>query len=346
MVDLRSDTVTKPSPDMRRAMAEAEVGDDIFGEDPTVNRLQQKAASLLGKEAALFVPSGSMANQAVIYAQTRPGDEIICHEQSHIYLYEGGAPAALAGCSLKLLAGERGQFTPEAARAAIRPADSHNPHTSLIAVENTHNRGGGSVWPIEPIAALRDIADECQLTMHLDGARLLNACAAKGCAPTEYTQYFDTVSTCFSKGLGAPVGSVVAGSAETIQRVHRVRKLFGGAMRQAGIIAAGALFALENNIDRLVDDHVRAKRLANALAELPGITISPDQVETNILYFDMGGCGPSAVSFCDAMKQLGVLLQPVGATRIRAVTHLDISDGDIEKAIDALNQVLATLPAV
>ena len=344
IVDLRSDTVTKPSPEMRQAMAEAEVGDDVLGEDPTVNRLQEKAAILLGKESALFVPSGSMANQAAIYVHTRPGDEIICHEHSHIYLFEGGAPAALAGCSLKLLSGEDGQFTPEAARAAIRPSDSHYPRTSLIVVENTHNRGGGSVWPLEQIAALRDVADEFHLSMHLDGARLMNACAAAGCTPTDYTQYFDTVSTCFSKGLGAPVGSVVAGNSETVHRMHRVRKMFGGGMRQAGIVAAGALFALEHNLDRLIDDHARAKRLAGALAELPGISINPQRVQTNILYFDVAGGNATAESFCESLKLLGVLLQPVGSTKIRAVTHLDIADRDIENAVDAIRQTLAAWP--
>ncbi|MBU0716698.1 MAG: threonine aldolase family protein, partial [Planctomycetes bacterium] len=239
-VDLRSDTVTRPSPAMRRAMADAEVGDDVFGDDPTVNRLQEKVATLLGKEAAIYVPSGSMANQTAIRAQTQPGDELIAHKDSHCYHYEAGAPAALSGCSFRLVEGERGLFDAPTVRAALRPTNSHFPQSALIVVENTHNRGGGTCWSIDVIAEIRQVADEHGLRMHLDGARLMNACAAGHHKPTDYTRYFDTVSMCFSKGLGAPVGSAVAGSTQTIKRVHRFRKMFGGGMRQAGIIAAAA----------------------------------------------------------------------------------------------------------
>lgn len=342
LVDLRSDTVTRPSPQMRKAMAEAEVGDDVFGGDPTVNRLQENVASLLGKEAAIYVPSGTMANETAIRAQTQPGDEIIAHADSHTYHYESAAPAALSGCSLNLLSGERGLFHAGDVRAAVRPADSHYPRSALVVVENTHNRGGGSIWPVDRIGAIREVADEFGLRMHLDGARLMNACVATGRSPTEYTQYFDTVSICFSKGLGAPVGSAVAGPADVIQRVHRFRKMFGGGMRQAGIIAAGALYALEHNIDRLAEDHANAKRLAEALAEMPAVTIDPDTVETNIVYFDVEVSTGTAKALCDALLERGVWMLPLGPQRVRAVTHLDVSREDVDPAIAVLREVLAT----
>ena len=353
IIDLRSDTVTKPSLEMRQAMAQAEVGDDVFGDDPTINRLQEQVAELLGKEAALYVPSGSMANQISIRAHTQPGDEIICHADSHIYHYEAGAPAALAGCSLRLLPGERGMFTADDVRNAIRPLDSHTPFSRLIIVENTHNRGGGSVWPIDRIAAIRTVAQEFDLRMHLDGARLMNACVATGCKPREYAKHFDTVSMCFSKGLGAPVGSAVAGSKETIGRIHRFRKMFGGGMRQGGIIAAGAIYALEHNIDRLAEDHANAKYLAESIAALPGITVDPDSVQTNMVYLNIDnerstaekhgvGGGRTAAELCATLKHQGLLLLPVTPRRIRAVTHLDISRDDIEQAISILQEVIGS----
>ena len=343
MVDLRSDTVTKPTPGMRRAMAEAEVGDDVFGDDPTINRLQETVAELFGKEAAVYVPSGSMANQVSIRAQTQPGDEIIAHADSHIYHYEGGAPAALSGCSLRLLPGDRGLFDATAVREAIRPLNSHFAQTRLVVVENTHNRGGGSIWPMAEIEAVRQVATEAKLKMHLDGARLMNACVATGHKPSEYAQHFDTVSTCFSKGLGAPVGSAVVGSKETIERVHRFRKMFGGGMRQGGIIAAGALYALEHNVDRLADDHANARRLAEAVAEMPGVSIDLEAVETNIVYFDVHGSGASpAQVLCDALHAEGVWMLPVAPRRLRAVTHLDVSREMIDRAIEVMRRVLAS----
>lgn len=339
-VDLRSDTVTKPSEAMRQAMAKAEVGDDVFADDPTINRLQDKMAELLGKEAAIYVPSGSMANQTSIRSQTQPGDEIICHQDSHIYHYEAGAPAGLSGCSLKLLAGERGLFTAESVRAAIRPTDSHFPQSALIVVENTHNRGGGTIWSIDEIAKIRDVADEFNLKMHLDGARLMNACVATGHKPTDYTKYFDTVSICFSKGLGAPVGSVVASTKDMIRRVHRFRKMFGGGMRQGGIIAAGALYAIENNIERLAVDHANAKKLALAIADMPGVSIHPETVETNMVYFEVSESTGTARSLCDTLHDQGVWVLPVAPQRVRAVTHMDVLEADIDKAIAILHQTL------
>jgi threonine aldolase len=280
-----------------------------------------------------------MANETAIRTHTEPGDEIICHVDSHMYNYEGGGPAALSGCSMRFLHGPRGLFTAEEVRAAARPVNCHFPQSALVIVENTQNRGGGSVWPLKPIARIHDVARELGLKMHLDGARLMNACVVTGHEPSEYAAHFDTVSICFSKGLGAPVGSAVAGSKETIRRVHRFRKLLGGAMRQVGIIAAGALYALENNIERLVEDHINAKRLALALADLPHVEIDPDAVETNILFFNIAPGWGTAQKACDALRQEGVWVLAESAQRVRAVTHLDVSQDDIERAIAAFKRV-------
>jgi len=344
MVDLRSDTVTKPTPEMRQAMAVAEVGDDVFGDDPTINRLQDCVAALLGKEAALYVPSGSMANQAAIRAHTQPGEEIILHEDGHIYHYEAGAPSGLSGCSLRLLPGDRGQFTAEDVRGAIRAPDSHYPLTSLVLIENTHNRGGGSIWSVDEIARIREVADEHGLKMHLDGARLMNACVATDRKPTDYTRYFDTVSICFSKGLGAPVGSAVASTEPTIRRIHRFRKMFGGGMRQGGIIAAGALYALDHHVDLLAEDHANARRLAQAVAAMPGVSVEVERVETNIVYFDVDSSVGTAKSLCDRLFEAGVRMLAIGPQRVRAVTHLDVTTEGIDRAVDALTRVLTAAP--
>jgi threonine aldolase len=338
-IDLRSDTVTRPAPEMRRAMAEAEVGDDVFGDDPTVNRLQEKVAALLGKEAALFVASGTMGNEVAIRALTSPGDEIITNRYSHIYLYEGGAPAALSGCSFQLLEGARGLFDAEAVRAGVREDDSHMPRTRLVVVENTHNRGGGTVWPMARIEAVAAAARAHGLALHLDGARLMNACVASGHAPADYARHFDTVSICFSKGLGAPIGSVVAGTRDVMGRAHRARKMFGGGMRQAGVIAAAALYALEHNVARLAEDHAHARRLADALAGMRGFSIDPATVETNIVYFDVDPALGDAPAFCRALHAEGVWMLDVGPRRVRAVTHLDVSGEAIEEAIRVIGRV-------
>ena len=335
-IDLRSDTVTRPTLDMRRAIAEAEVGDDVLGDDPTVLRLQERVAVLLGKEASLFVPSGSMANQASIRAQTQPGDEIICHADSHIYHYEAGAPAGLSGCSLRLLPGDRGRFDAPAVRDAVRPSDSHYPRSSLVVIENTHNRGGGSIWSLSAIADIRSVAKECGLAMHLDGARLMNACVATGLKPTDYTTYFDSVSMCFSKGLGAPVGSIVAGNATLIRRVHRIRKMLGGGMRQVGVLAAAALYALDHHVERLAEDHENARRLGEVLASLPGVSIDPRSIETNIVIFDVSERVGPAKAICDALRVEGVWMMAIAPQRIRAVTHLDVSRTDIDRAATIL----------
>ncbi len=337
-IDLRSDTVTRPTVEMRRAIADAEVGDDVFGEDPTVNRLQERVADMMDKEAALFVPSGSMANQTAIRAQTQPGDEIIAHGDSHIYHYEGGAPFALSGCSIRFLSGAGGLFTAEQVADAVRPPDSHFPRTRLVVIENTHNRGGGTIWSLDAIREIRTVADEHGLSMHMDGARLMNACVATGHSPADYAQSFDTVSTCFSKGLGAPVGSAVAGSREVIGRVHRFRKMFGGGMRQAGHLAAAAVYALDHHVERLADDHANARRFATALADIPGFIVDVEAVETNIVYVDLSSDVCSARDFCDRVGAKGVRILPVAPHRIRAVTHLDVSTADIDRAVHVILQ--------
>ena len=341
MIDLRSDTVTKPSPAMREAMAKAEVGDDVFGEDPTVNRLQETAARLLGKEAALFVPSGTMANQLAVRLHTRPGDEIIVEAGAHVVRYESGAAAGLSGVQTCWLAGTRGVLQPEQIEAAIRPPEYHNPPTTLICLENTHNRGGGTVYPLDQIKAIRKVAMARGIAMHLDGARLFNAVVAAGIPAADYARHFETVSFCLSKGLGAPVGSLICADKERIVKLRRLRKMFGGGMRQAGILAAAGLYALDHNIARLAEDHTHAKRLAAALAELPGVGIDPAHVETNIVVFDIGETRRTADEVLAALKAAGLLLVPFSKTTLRAVTHLDVSSDQIEQACAILKKVLA-----
>jgi len=340
MIDLRSDTVTRPTPAMRRAMAEAAVGDDVLGDDPTVNTLERRVAERLGKEAAVYMPSGTMTNQTAIRAHTEPGDEIILEAVAHSYFFEGGGPAALSGVSCRLLAGERGIFTAEQVRAAVRPRNYHYPFSKLVCVENTHNRGGGSIWPLERIAEVEKAAREAGLAMHMDGARLWNASVATGIPEREYAKYFDSVSVCFSKGLGAPVGSALAGTAKFIDRARRFRKMFGGGMRQAGIIAAGALFALENHRARLAEDHANARRLAEGIARLPGVALDPTTVETNIVIFRTSTMPPA--EWMARLKALGVLVLAGSADTIRAVTHLDVSAAQIDEAIAAFAKAAHT----
>lgn len=339
-IDLRSDTVTKPTPAMRKAMAEAEVGDDVFGEDPTVNALQEKVANLLGKEAALFVPSGTMANQLSIKSHTEPGDEVIIEASSHPYNFEGGAGAALSGIQFQCLRGVRGILDASQIEEAIRPADHHFPVTKLVCLENTHNRGGGSIFPLEKMAEIYRLAKSKGLLVHLDGARLWNASMATGIKPNEYAQWADSVSVCLSKGLGAPIGSLVAGSKLFIDRVHRFRKMFGGGMRQVGIIAAAGIYALDHHLERLKEDHQNAKRLAVSLKEFKGVSIDPKHVETNIVIFDVANTAMTGVQVAEAMKKEGVLIHAIGKTQIRLVPHLDVTAEDIEKALKAFKKVL------
>src|SRR5262245_9200683 len=345
IVDLRSDTVTRPSRGMLDAMTRAPLGDDVLGDDPTVISLQERFAAYVGKPAACFVPSGTMANQLSIRAQTEPGDEVIAHEDSHIIHYETGAPAALSGCMIRVLRGARGQYTAADVEQVIRPENIHSARSKLVVIENTHNRGGGSIWPLAEVERVTATAREHGLRAHLDGARLWNACVATGLKPTQYTRHFNTVSCCFSKGLGAPVGSAVAGDAETIKRVHRFRKMFGGAMRQAGLLAAACLYAMEHNIERLAEDQANARRLAEGIGNMPGLSIAPDQrergVETNIVYFDLAPSAPmSAAEFCEKLKAEGVWMLPTAPRRVRAVTHLDVSREMIDRALLAIESAL------
>lgn len=341
VIDLRSDTVTKPTTAMRKAMAQAEVGDDVYGEDPTVNKLQDTAAALLGKKAALFVPSGTMANQLAIRAQTQPGQEVIVESKAHIVRYEQGAAGALAGVQLHWVAGERGLMGVEQVEAAIRPKDPHTIQTALICIENTHNSGGGTIYPLATIERIRAVASAHRIPMHLDGARLFNAVTATTLPPASYAQHFETVSLCLSKGLGAPAGSLLlSNDLALIDKARRFRRMYGGAMRQAGILAAAGLYALEHHVGRLKMDHDNAKRLARRLQQIPAVTINPQHVETNIVIFDVVDHRLSPAAIVAVLKEEGVLLNAIGATSFRAVTHLDVSTGAIDQAADIIARVL------
>jgi len=321
MIDLRSDTVTRPSEEMRRAMYEAPVGDDVFGEDPTVNRLEEYVAELLGKEAALYAPSGTMTNQIGIHVSTSRGDEILVHEGAHVYNYEAGAPALLSGVQVRPLPGRDGVISPETVRDAIRPEDDHFPRQRLLCLENTHNAAGGKVYPLEEFARRHG------LRVHLDGARLFNAQVATGIPAREWAAHADTVSVCSSKGLGAPVGSLLAGDAETIRRARRARKAFGGGMRQAGVIAAAALYAFRNNVERLAEDHERARRLAEGLAAA-GYEVEPP--ETNMVLVRV----EDVPGFLRKLAERGVLATPGRPGYVRFCTHLDVGDEEIERAVE------------
>lgn len=331
-IDLRSDTVTKPDAAMRAAMAAAEVGDDVYGEDPTVNALQEAAARRIGKDAALFVPSGTMANQAAIRVLTAHGDLVLASDGAHILRYESGAAAALSGVQIATV-GRAGAFDADDVRRALTPPDHHHPPCTLVAVENTHNTSGGRVFPWDVLQDVVAVARERGLRLHLDGARLFNAEVASGIAAARWAEPFDTVSFCFSKGLGAPVGSVVCGSAATVDRLHRVRKMLGGGMRQAGILAAAALHALEHNVARLAGDHVHAARLARGLLEL-GLAVEPFP-ETNIVLFAV----PDRPDFGIRLREAGVLVNAVAPGRFRAVTHLDVSSEDVDEALVRIRRV-------
>ncbi len=332
-IDLRSDTVTRPTAAMRRAIADAEVGDDVYGEDPTVRRLEEQVAALLGKEAALLVPSGTMANQIALRAQVRPGDKVIIGEGAHVWMYESGALAALAGAQTHVLAGD-GRFTAAQVRAAYTPADPYLSPTTVVAVENTHNMGGGLVWDQAEVEAVVAVAHELKMAAHLDGARLWNAAIATGKSERELVAGFDSVSVCLSKGLGAPAGSLVVGGKELIRACHRFRKMYGGGMRQAGVLAAAGLHALEHHRERLAQDHEHARQLAGALAEVSGLSVDRTKVMTNIVMVDLQR-GTSAQLVAAARAQ-GVWMGAVGPRRVRLVTHLDVDRAGVEAAIAAL----------
>ncbi len=338
IIDLRSDTVTRPTPAMREAMLRAEVGDDVLGDDPTVIALERKVADLLGKPAALFVPSGTMANQVAIRAHTEPGDEVIAHEDSHILHYETGAPAALSGVMSREARGERGLFDVGEVERLFRPESPITPRSRLLVLENTQNRGGGAVWPRELFSRVAARGRELGLKVHLDGARVWNASAASGIAPAEYARHVDSVACCFSKGLGAPVGSMVAGEAAFIARCKRFRKMFGGAMRQSGILAAAAIHALDHHRERLKVDHEHASMLAEAVSRTRGLRMA-FPAETNIVIFDVDAALGTAAQVCERLKAAGVWCLPFGPQRVRMVTHLDVSREMIERACEAVREI-------
>jgi threonine aldolase len=338
MIDLRSDTGTRPTPAMRAAMMHAEVGDDVFGEDPTVNALEERMAALFGHEASVFCPSGTMTNQIAVNIHTRRGDEVICDEGAHIYRYEGGGVMATSGSSVKLIQGDHGRFTAEQVEASINDRKAHwLAHTSLVNIENTCNRGGGAVWDLREVDRIRNVCDAHGLGLHLDGARIFNALTVTGEAPEAWGRRFDTLSVCLSKGLGAPVGSVLIGSGERIAAARRVRKRLGGGMRQAGLLAAACLYAMDHHVQRLTDDHRRAKDLERALLELPFIAaVMP--VETNIIILTLAG-DRMAAPFIAALRERGILAAAFGPQMVRLVTHLDVDDAAISHTISVLQEL-------
>jgi threonine aldolase len=340
IIDLRSDTVTRPSQKMREVMVSAEVGDDVYGEDPTVNRLQDAVAEKLGKEAALFVPSGVMANQLSVKVNTQPGDEVIVEQDSHIFNYETAGAAFLSNVQLHTIKGNHGVLLAEQIIPEIRPSIYYNPRTSLVCLENTHNKAGGTIYPIEEIRRIHDLVHERNIALHLDGARLWNASVASGIPPMEYSKFFDTVTVCFSKGLGAPVGSAIAGSREKIESARKYRKIFGGGMRQAGILAAGALYALDNNIARLAEDHNKAKLLAEQLGGIDGVHIDIKYVQTNIVIIDIRERKETAAEIIARSKAEGILISDMGPFVLRAVTHMDVSAAQVKRAAELLKTIL------
>ncbi len=339
VIDLRSDTVTKPTPAMREFIARAEVADDVHGEDPTINELQRRTAELLGKEAALYVPSGTMSNQIAVKVHTQPGDELLCEATCHIYTYEAGGPAVLSHVMCRTIPGDFGVLDVDDFEGMIRPPNEHYVRTRLVCLENTHNRGGGRVQPLENFARITAWAREHGLATHLDGARIMNAVVKTGIPAAEYAKHFDTVSICFSKGLGAPIGSALAGPAELIAKARRVRKVLGGSMRQGGIAAAGALFAIQNNIARLREDHDNAQIIAAAIRETDGLRLAPPKVETNIIWFDVDRELGTAAEVVARVKPHGVLLSTGGPQTLRACTHLDVSRAAAERAAEIIRSV-------
>lgn len=346
LIDLRSDTVTRPSPEMRRAIAEAPVGDDVLGDDPTVLRLQDFAADLFAKEAGLYLPSGTMSNQAALHAQTKPGDEIFVHAQAHIVENEQSGAAVLSGLQTRVFDSEDGTLD----RAAMAhyfhiDDDAHHPYTTLVTVENTHNYCGGVVYPIEELRELRSFCDQRGMILHMDGARVCNASVASGVPLRDIAALVDSISVCLSKGLGAPIGSVLLGKAEMITRAHRARKLFGGGMRQVGIIAAAGLYALQHNVERLADDHRRARALGERLARVPGLTVDERKLQTNMVFAGTRDSGMSAESVVELLASFGVLAVNNAPWSVRFVTHLDVDDADVEEAGELVARALESVSA-
>jgi threonine aldolase len=340
LIDLRSDTVTRPTPEMRRAMAAAEVGDDVFGDDPTVNSLQEFAADLLGKEAGLFVPTGSMGNQVSLAVLSSPGDEVVCEAGAHFLHYEGGSVAAHLGLVARPLSGERGVISADRVAAMLREGDDHNPRTAVVAMENTHNSAGGRVFPIDEARAISKVCRDQKVGVHLDGARLFNAQAATGIPAREWAACADTVTFCFSKGLGAPVGSMVVSTAGAIAEARRIRKRLGGGMRQVGVIAAAARVALETGVERLAEDHANARRLAEGLADLDPVAVDIESVETNMVFLSLEPFGISAPEVSNAMRERGILTLGLPGHSMRLVTHRDVSAAGIETALAAFKGCL------
>ncbi|QHS23659.1 low-specificity L-threonine aldolase [Virgibacillus sp. MSP4-1] len=339
MIDLRSDTVTKPTDKMRQASLEAEVGDDVYGEDPTIKKLEAKAAEITGKEAALFVTSGTQGNQLAVLTHTRPGQEMILEEDAHIYKFEGAAISALAGVQPRPIKGTKGAMNPEDLEAAIRPDDIHFPETGMIGLENTHNQSGGTILPLENMKEVYEMARRNQVPVHLDGARLFNASVASGISVQTYASYTDTVQFCLSKGLGAPIGSIIAGSKDFIQRARKWRKRLGGGLRQAGIIAAPGMVALTDMVDRLAEDHKNAKNLAQGFDRIDGLNVEND-VETNIIVLNVKGTSYTASEFVERLKERGILAGALGPDSVRLVTHLDVTSEDIETALTIIKGII------
>jgi len=341
VIDLFSDTVTRPTVEMRRFMCEAEVGDEQKGEDPTVNRLQEMVAELLGKEAAVYLPSGTMCNEIALKVHTRPGDEVLADRTSHLIHFEGGGPGLLSGVLMTSIDGERGVFTAAQLREAMHARSRYSPRSSLVSVENTSNLGGGRVWPLATVQEIGAVARSLGLASHMDGARLLNAVVASGTPARSYAAAVDSVWIDFSKGLGAPVGACLAGTRAFIEEAWRYKQALGGAMRQAGIIAAGGVYALRHHVQRLAEDHEHARILASGIAGLPGIDLNPAHVETNIVIMDVAGTGLTAQALADRLyAEAQVRLSVMGERRLRAVTHLDVSRKQIDTAVDAFARVL------
>ncbi|MEY4149690.1 MAG: hypothetical protein RL555_294 [Bacteroidota bacterium] len=337
IIDFRSDTVTKPTPGMQEAMQQAAIGDDVFGEDPSINALESKTAELFGMQAAIYCPSGTMTNQIAIKCHTQPGDEIICDENSHIYQYEGGGIAFNSLCSVKLLAGNFGRISATQIEGAVQPDDVHRPISRLVSLENTSNRGGGSCYDFAEIQRIRAVCNKHQLALHLDGARLWNALIAKNESAIQYGQVFDSISVCLSKSLGCPVGSLLVGNHSFIKKARRIRKVFGGGMRQAGFLAAAGIYALDHHLERLKTDHSHAKRLESTLQNLPFVKIVLP-VETNIVIFELQD-GLSAPALVNTLKERGILAYAIAPNRVRLVTHLDISSDMIDKTVEELNRI-------